>query len=227
MNKSVALPKAIFYDWDGTLADSYKFLESAHNHVRRGLGLTEFKGDEFKGYFGHPREKLYAELYGHEIEQAKSLFGDYVTKHHMDNLNPMEGAEELLKIGADLGIVMGVVSNKKAQFLRQEIEGFGWGGYFKAVVGAGDAPRDKPAADPLIKIANDCGYNNLENAWYVGDTDVDLQCAKNALCASVFIMHNTRSDEWIKLYKPFLIFENCRFMADFLLQCSGNKIKAG
>jgi phosphoglycolate phosphatase len=64
----------------------------------------------------------------------------------------------LLKIGADLGIVMGVVSNKKAQFLRQEIEGFGWGGYFKAVVGAGDAPRDKPAADPLIKIANDCGY---------------------------------------------------------------------
>lgn len=226
MNNNITLPKAIFYDWDGTLADSYKFLEGAHNHVRRNLGLEEFKGDQFKGYFGHPREKLYAELYGHEIEKAKVLFGDYVTKNHMDNLNPMKGAKELLEAGKRLGILMGVISNKKAQFLHQEIKGFGWEGYFGAVVGAGDAPRDKPAADPLLKATGEAGVS-VADSWYVGDTDVDLQCAQNASCASVFMAHDARSDEWAKLYKPLLIFENCSSMAEFLLQCSKNRIKAG
>ncbi|MGB4106703.1 MAG: HAD family hydrolase [Alphaproteobacteria bacterium] len=226
MKNNISLPKAIFYDWDGTLADSYKFLEGAHNHVRRELGLAEFKGEEFKAYFGHPREKLYNDLYGHEIEKAKTLFGDYVTKYHMENLKPMPGAKELLDAGKNLGILMGIISNKKAEFLRQEIRGFGWEGYFGAVVGAGDAPRDKPAADPLIKVAHEAGIM-IADSWYVGDTDVDLQCAQNASCASVFLAHDSRSDEWTKLYKPFLIFKNCHLMAEFLLQCPKNKIKAG
>jgi phosphoglycolate phosphatase len=214
------LPKIIFFDWDGTLADSYKFLEGAHNHVRKNLGLTPFVGDEFKGYFGHPREKLYVELYGDEIEKAKILFGDYVTKHHMDHLRPIDGAEDVLKACATLGIEMGIISNKRAEFLHREIAGF------KAVVGAGDAPHDKPAADPLIKGARDCGYNTMDHVWYVGDTDVDLQCAKNAGCSMVFMAFDSRSDEWTKLYKPFLIFKNCVLLTEFLLQSSENRIKA-
>ncbi len=226
MKNDISLPRAIFFDWDGTLADSYKFLESAHNHVRRGLGLSEFKGDEFKSYFGHPREKLYKELYGHEIEKAKTLFGDYVTKNHMTNLKPMPGAKELIEAGEKLGLIMGIISNKKAEFLHQEIKGFGWDGYFKSVIGAGDAPRDKPAGDPLIKATREAGVG-MANSWYVGDTDVDLQCAQNASCAAVFMADSAQSKEWIKLYKPLLIFKDCQSMAEFLLQCPINELQAG
>ena len=225
MKDMVILPKAIFYDWDGTLADSYKFLESAHNYARRKLGLPEFKGDEFKGYFGHPREKLYAELYEDEIEKAKVLFSEYVTKNNMENLRPMPGAADLVKVSKDLGLALGIISNKRSEFLRQEIKGFGWDKYFSVIIGAGDAPRDKPAADPLIKAAADSGHE-IKDIWYVGDTDVDLQCAENASCEAVFFSHDSRSDQWIKLYKPFLIFENCGSMTHFLLQCSKNSLKA-
>ncbi len=222
----ITLPHAIFFDWDGTLADSYKFLEGAHNHVRRELGLPAFRGDEFKSYFGHPREKLYVELYGEHIERAKTLFGEYVSKNHMEHLRPITGAKVLLDAALNLGIVMGVISNKKGEYLRQEIKGFGWQHYFKTVIGAGEAPNDKPAGDPLIMAAETCGYKSMDGIWYVGDTDVDLQCAKNASCASVFMAYDTRSDEWTKLYKPLLIFKNCDSIAEFLLQCPINRLKA-
>jgi phosphoglycolate phosphatase-like HAD superfamily hydrolase len=66
----------------------------------------------------------------------------------------------------------------------------------------------------------------MENIWYMGDTDVDLQCAKNAGCASVFLMHDSLSEKWEKLYKPFLIFKNLPEMTEFLLQCDENQIKS-
>lgn len=222
---NISLPSAIFFDWDGTLVDSYKFLEGAHNHVRVALGLAPFEGDEFKGYFGHPREKLYAELYGHDIERAKTLFGEYVVKNHVEHLKPMPGAVELLQAGKDAGCVMGVISNKKAEYLHREIAAFGWGDYFQVVIGAGDAPNDKPAADPLIMAVRQTDFS-MSEVWYVGDTDVDLQCAQNADCASIFIAHDNRSDTWIKLYKPLLIFKNCPDMTEFLLQTFPDKLKA-
>jgi phosphoglycolate phosphatase len=223
---NITLPEVIFFDWDGTLADSYKFLEGAHNHIRRELGLSPFVGDEFKGYFGHPREKLYAELYGQEIEKAKELFGTYVRENHVKHLKPMPGAADLLEACEGLGIAMGIISNKKAEFLKLEIETFGWQGYFKSVMGAGDAGEDKPSAAPLIKSAGILKRNSMENIWYMGDTDVDLQCAKNAGCASVFLMHDSLSEKWEKLYKPFLIFKNLPEMTEFLLQCDENQIKS-
>lgn len=222
---NIQLPEVIFFDWDGTLADSYKFLEGAHNHIRLALGLTPFVGEEFKGYFGHPRERLYAELYGHEIEKAKELFGTYVRENHVKHLKPMPGAADLLAACAELGIAMGIISNKKAEFLKLEIETFGWQGYFKSVMGAGDAGEDKPSAAPLIKSVAILGCGSMEKIWYMGDTDVDLQCAQNAACASVFLAHESLSSEWKTLYKPFLIFKNLPEMTEFLLQCGENQIK--
>jgi phosphoglycolate phosphatase len=221
---TIRLPEVIFFDWDGTLADSYKFLEGAHNHVRRELGLNPFVGDEFKGYFGHPREKLYQELYGHEIDRAKDLFGTYVRDNHVKHLKPMPGAHELVKTCADLGIVMGIISNKKAEFLTLEIETFGWTEHFVSVMGAGDAGKDKPAADPLVKSAAEANVA-MDLVWYMGDTDVDLQCAQNAGCKAIFLAHDTRSEEWTTLYKPFLIFKNLPEMTEFLLQSGQNPLK--
>ncbi|MGB4058286.1 MAG: HAD family hydrolase [Alphaproteobacteria bacterium] len=221
----VQLPEAIFFDWDGTLVDSYEFLKGAHDHVRQTLGLPPFQGDEFRNYFGHPREKLYTELYGDHIESAKTLFGDYVVKNHVAQLKPMPGADQMLKICEGLGFTLGVISNKKAEYLHLEIKSLGWEGRFVTVMGAGDAAQDKPAPDPLLKAVASCGGIPMERVWYVGDTDVDLKCAQSAGCASIFIAHHDKSEEWIKLYKPLLIFKDCRGLGDFLLQTTQNKLK--
>jgi phosphoglycolate phosphatase len=212
-------PSAIFLDWDGTLVDSFAFLLKAHNHVRNIIGLEAFTAERFMEYFGQPREVLYRNLYGKEAATAKMHFEDFVVRHHLKFLKPLPGADTLMRIIASLKIPCGIVSNKKGDFIRAEIDNFGWTPLLDAIVGAGEAPQDKPAADPLLlAMALAKSDKNPANVWYIGDSETDAECAKNAGCISILIDHGNNISGWIDRYEPALIIKNCQELTDFLLQ---------
>ncbi len=218
MGPTLKQPKAVFFDWDGTLADSFVFLRGAHSHVRNAIGLPDLTQEQFDGYFGMPRELLYKEIYGDEGEKAKALFEAYVMANHKQ-LEPMPGAVELLKAITNMNILMGAVSNKKGDFIREEIKHFGWQEHFVSIVGAGDAENDKPAADPLLLALKKGGIDHdLADIWYVGDTETDLKCAQEAGCPSVFLQHKDDDGGLIETYNPVLTIRNCHELREFLLQ---------
>ena len=223
MRMSLSFPEAVFLDWDGTLVDSYKFLYNAHNYAQRSLGIRECTIDEFEKYFGRPREQLYKDLYGPHSREAQALFESYVTKNHLNDLKPMEGAKDLLEALLDLDIPAGLVSNKRSDFIRAEVQNFGWESFFVSVVGAGEAMQDKPSAAPLLLAIERASLaSNLNKIWYIGDTETDLQCAKNAGCPSVFVQTPQEIDHNLQEYKPVLIVKNCTELKEFLLQCHEN-----
>lgn len=213
-------PRGIFFDWDGTLADSYYFLEEAHNHTRQAVGFPPFDDGEFAlRYFGQPREKLYKDLYAPHQEKARGIFEAFVREHHL-KIKPLPDAEALLDIVSGMEIPMGVVSNKKPEFIRKEIAHFGWEDYFKeSIVGAGEAAQDKPAADPLLLAIKRAGGGiNTGDIWYVGDTETDLSCARNMGCVSIFLNHMPHDDVLVRQYQPDLVIKNCKDLCGFLLQ---------
>jgi phosphoglycolate phosphatase len=221
-------PEAVFFDWDGTLVDSFLFLHAAHNHVRGILGIEPFTLEVFESYFGQPREKLYKELYGDNMEEAKIHFEAYVYANHLAGLVPIEGAQILLGQLYDMGIPCGVVTNKKGAFVVKEIENFGWGKFFKSVVGAAEASDDKPSPEPLFLAVERAGVNcDMANIWFVGDTDNDLACARDAGAVPILI---SSEKEYVRLSKGFEIAlhrENCAALRDFLLQYSRKPLKLG
>jgi phosphoglycolate phosphatase len=215
-------PSAIFLDWDGTLVDSFSFLHQAHNHARSRIGMDSFGTDEFLKYFGMPREQLYRQLYGDQAAQAKKYFEEFVTLNHLQMLKPLPGASDLMDAIVAIDVVAGVVSNKKGDFIRREIDHFGWTPRLAAIVGAGEAPQDKPAADPLLlAISLSNVKENMNSIWYVGDSETDMLCAKNAGCVSVLI-DSGHNNEWVARYEPALQVKNCTELADFLLQWREN-----
>lgn len=223
---SVSLPKAVFFDWDGTLVDSFAFLHKTHNHVRGILGKPVFSIEEFGTYFGQPREKLYKELYGEEnIEIAKGHFESYVIANHHE-IQAIEGAEEVLQELSRLGVPMGVVTNKKGDLVRKEIINHGWQDYFISVVGAGEAEHDKPSSAPLFLALEQSGLGVApEDIWFVGDTESDLACAFGAGAPCVYIECPIKNEALIEKYKPLLIFNDCKGFGDFLLQSNLNPLQ--
>ena len=82
----------------------------------------------------------------------------------------------------DAGVRVAVVTNKPDDSARALVDALGLD--VDAVVGARpDLPR-KPDPAPLRRAADELGVG-LRRCVYVGDLDVDLECARRAGCAFV------------------------------------------
>lgn len=227
MTKNNNMPDAVFFDWDGTLADTYNFLNDAHNHLLQELGFPLFKDGEYKKYFGMPRDILYPAIYKDKYEDAKSLFEKYVFENSY-KIKPLEGAEMVLTHFSSQNIPMGIVSNKKGIFIHREIEHFGWGKYFSVVIGAGEASADKPSGAPLLFGLSKAGLTaSNPEIWYIGDTENDLACATEAGCAAIFIKGHEDPQPLIKKYNPLHYAENCIALHEILIAIQGKSAKTG
>ncbi|MEM7680195.1 MAG: HAD family hydrolase [Pseudomonadota bacterium] len=220
-------PKGVFFDWDGTLADSFSFLEAAHNDVLKSFDKPPFEQGGFKHYFGKPREEIYPALYGEKnAAEAQARFEVFVQKNHTTMLKRINGAEEVLKTLSDMGMIMGVVSNKKPEFVNAEINHFEWRKYFSSVVGAKEAENDKPSPDPIILGVQRASLEpNMGNIWYVGDTKIDFLASNAAQCPVIIIGSEVQDADIRNAEVPAKKFETLAEFNDFLLQYAQNEIQ--
>lgn len=220
-------PAAIFLDWDGTLVDSYALLESAHNHTRQTLGFPALPEGSFASHFGKPRDLLYNALYPGKFDEAKAEFERFYMANHLNGITILPGVESLLETISRAGITCGVVTNKKAAFIHQEIGHLGWNDYFSAVVGAGDAVEDKPSPAPLLLAIEISGVKTaFSEVWMVGDTENDLICASRAGCKSVLILPPDMQKMVLNLASADFVFKNCQGFQEFLLHSLQKEIKS-
>ncbi len=84
--------------------------------------------------------------------------------------------------------------------------------YFQHLVGAGDAALDKPHAAPMLLALEGSGIA-CDEAWYVGDTALDMECARNAGCLGVLLGARALDDETFARFPPDLHFPGCAALA--------------
>ncbi len=178
-------PKAIVFDWDNTLVDSWECIHFANNATLRHMGLPEWTLDETRQRVAKSLRDSFPVLFGNRWEAARDFFYATFRAIHLDHLKPLPGSAELLKELAEHGVWLAVVSNKSGEFLRKEAEQLGWSRYFRRLVGANDASEDKPSAVPVLMALEGSGVAPGEDVWFVGDSAIDMHCAVNAGCAPV------------------------------------------
>ena len=97
----------------------------------------------------------------------------------------MPGLDALLAAAA--AYPCAVVSNKDGDFVRREADSLGLTKYFAAIVGAGDAVRDKPDRAPFEMALRPFNLAPGPEIWYVGDTALDMQAAHECGCVAVLL----------------------------------------
>jgi phosphoglycolate phosphatase len=120
----------------------------------------------------------FPELFGERWEHAAQHYQQTYRAMHLGSLQPLPNAQAMLS-SIPTSIFLGVVSNKRGEPLRLEADHLNWSKYFGSVVGADDAESDKPSAAPALLALKDSGILPGPHVWFVGDTVVDLECAKN------------------------------------------------
>jgi 2-phosphoglycolate phosphatase len=185
--------RAVLFDFDGTLADSYPAITASVNHVRALHGLPPLTEPEVRRHVG----RAAGYLLEHTVP-AGSLKENMAAyrAHHPSVLRQgtrlLPGAAECLHALHERGLLLGVCSNKPILFTRELVAYLGIADYLKVVLGPEDVPRPKPAPDML-----GAGLSRLkvtaEQALYIGDMAVDIQTAR-AAGVSVWVVP-TGSDE--------------------------------
>ena len=208
-------PKVILFDWDNTLMDTTPVLYKAFCVMRQHYNLPEYSMEEYQAKTGLSLRETFPDLFGDRWEEAKKVYLDAYQENHLAMLTPFDNAKELIEFCRQKIGKVGVVSNKTGFILQEEINYLGWQDCFFAVVGAGDAPKDKPAPDPVFKALETTKiiYENgklSDPVWFVGDGDADMQCANAAGCLPVRIADHNKDG------KNVLTVKNCKELLSVL-----------
>lgn len=194
---SLPRPRAIVFDWDNTLIDSWECIRAATNATLRHMGHREWTMAETQANVAKSMRDSFPIMFGERWEEARDFFYATYRSIHLDHLDPLPGVEGLLQDLARQEIWLAVVSNKNGSFLRLEAERLGWTRYFRRLVGATDATADKPSPAPVLMALDGSGVAPCEEVWFVGDAAIDMECAVNAGCVPVLVRpHAPRPGEF-------------------------------
>ena len=120
----------------------------------------------------------------------------YYIEHSADSTKPYEGICELLKRLKAAGIKCAVVSNKADAAVQQLVIDY-FDGLFDAALGESPAIKKKPAPDMTKSVLNKLGISE-KDAVYIGDSDVDIQTARNSGLDEILVDWGFRSREFLE-----------------------------
>lgn len=182
---SLPTPTAVIFDWDNTLVNTWPIIHAALNATFEQTGLPLWTFDQTRDRVRKSMRDSFPEIFGERWEEAGKIYQGHYRSRHLLNLEALPGAEALLKRIQEKALMCVVVSNKKGPNLREEVAHLGWNGYFSTIVGADDAARDKPFADPVHLAFDKSHIAPGEHVWFIGDSDIDLECALNTGCTAI------------------------------------------
>ncbi len=179
---SGATIRAFIFDLDGTLIDSKMDIVNSVNAMLRSTGRSQLPVETIAGYVGHGAPQLIASVLGGEASEedkkaALGLFLAHYEGHSLDETRTYPGVKEGLKALADYP--MAVLTNKPAKASKQILEGLGLLESFAVVYGGDSLQSKKPDPAGALAILKELGVPR-GHAAMVGDSDVDVQTARNA-----------------------------------------------
>jgi phosphoglycolate phosphatase len=172
--------RAVLFDFDGTLADSYPAIAASVNHVRAGCGLPPLTVEQVRPHVGRGPERLMETTVGQGSVAANvAAYRAHHPSVMREGTRLLPGAAVALKELQRRGLMLGVCSNKPVEFTRKLLGWLDLSDRFAVVLGPEDVPNPKPAPD-MLQLA----LRRLDvapaDALYVGDMVVDVETGRAA-----------------------------------------------
>ena len=171
--------RAVLFDFDGTLADSFTPITASVNHVRGLHGLPALTEAEVREFVGLGLPQLMRDIVPGLA--PGSAVAEYAAHHRTVMLTQtklLPGVPETLRILAERGYPLAVCSNKRVDFTRQLVAALGLADRFAEVLGPDDVGGEaKPHPAMLLEAARRLGVAPAD-ALYVGDMAVDVHAAR-------------------------------------------------
>lgn len=191
--------KTILFDLDGTLLDTIGDLQDSVNYVLRNHGLSEKNTAQIRSYVGDGLRMLMKRSLPENspealIDACLSEMKAYYADNCRNRTTPYDGIMHLLQRLKENDFRMGIVSNKADHLVRLLTDHF-FSEWITVAIGEQSGIPRKPAPEMLYM-----GLQQLrcDQAWYIGDSEVDIQTAKAAGLPCLSVAWGFRSPEQLR-----------------------------
>jgi phosphoglycolate phosphatase len=186
--------RLVIFDLDGTLVDTSVDITNAVNYAILPLGFQALSVDKTTALVGEGLSKLVENILGPEMQEHKdnvlNRFLQYYTSHLTEHSRPYPYVRNVLEqLG---GISKAVLSNKMEFLSKKLLEDLGLASYFDFIAGSDTASEKKPSPVPVYNILSVLSVTPGETAL-VGDSNFDVQAAKDAGVLSIAVTYGYRS----------------------------------
>ena len=206
--------KAIIFDLDGTLLNTYEDLANAVNYGLNKCGFPTHKAEDFKRFTGNGTDMMITRALpvdkrdNETLSKVREHYFTYYNAHSGECTRPYDDINKLLDKLKGMGIRLGIVSNK-IDFMTQAIAEKYFNDRFDFVTGQRDGAPVKPNPATVFEAMRVLGVNSSE-CLFVGDSGVDAETGKNAGVFTVGVLWGFRDkDELLQcgasavISKPF------------------------
>ena len=186
------MKKALIFDLDGTLMNTLDDLHESVSYALREAGLKPNQKQDTRRYLGNGIGNLVKRSVEHTCptadealkERVLDTFRTYYVAHSMEKTMPYEGVGEMLQACKRRGYLTAIVSNKLDPAVQDLYQAF-FADVVDVAIGETPAVKRKPAPDMVYEAIRRLSLLQgepiqKEECIYVGDSEVDLQTAKNA-----------------------------------------------
>ena len=177
------MKNAAVFDMDGTILNTLDDLMDSTNFALKNNGLKERSLEEIRFFVGNGIQKLIerAVPQGTSKEVFEKVFADFKSHykiHCADKTSYYDGIPSVIQTLRKMGVKTAVVSNK-VDFAVQELVEVYFKGLFDVALGEKTGVSKKPSPD-MVNVALSVLGVEKEAAFYIGDSDVDFETAKNS-----------------------------------------------
>lgn len=199
------MAEAVFFDLDGTLADTALDLGYALNLLREQRGLVPLAQEIIRPYASHGARGLLEIGLGlapdnPDFGAARLEFLAYYERYLCHHTRLFPGIAELLDALERRNIAWGVVTNKPARYTDPLMEKLGLSQRAAAIISGDTCTNAKPHPEPLLYAARLTGRQPAQ-CLYVGDAERDIEAARAAAMPVLvalygYISETDRPHEW-------------------------------
>jgi phosphoglycolate phosphatase len=209
--------RVLVFDLDGTLIDSGRDLALSVNATLAHMGRAPLPYEQIYGYVGKGASRLIEQALGPgatatECEDGLTHFLAYYREHMLDNTVTYPGVREGL--AALENLPMAVLTNKPVRFSEEIVKGLGLNKYFRFVYGGNSFQTKKPDPAGMEMLLREFGIAPSE-AMLVGDSEVDVQTARNAGTWACGVTYGLGLDR-LADYPPDLLLDSLEELPAYL-----------
>lgn len=188
------------FDLDGTLLNTLNDLAASTNYALREAGMPERTIDEVRRFVGNGVKKLMERAIPQGLENPRfdetyATFRRHYLEHGLDTTLPYKGIPEVLDELKRRGKKLAIVSNKFYKATQELAEHF-FSGTIDVAIGERENIKKKPAPDTVIEAMRQLGVGK-EGTVYIGDSDVDIDTARNSGVPCISVLWGFRDRQFL------------------------------